>query len=229
MNQIAAIGHNRAPDPIDEAMVPFDDMITEAANWLDGTLVENEAQMKAVDALIKGMKSARKAVDDARDLSTKPLHEAWKTEIARWKPTQDDLDLQIKGLVALVDGFKRQLAAEKEVARKAAWEAAEIARREAEAKVALADAGNIEAQREAHAALEAADYARAKAAVAQKDTVKGLRWYDCHELLDMRAAVNWVATNDKPAMAAFVEAYVAKNATRFPPEIVRNYREQRAV
>lgn len=229
MNAIAQIGHNNPPDPIDEALSAFGDTITEAGNWLDGTRVETEAQMKAVDTLIKGMKAARKAVDDARDLATKPLHEAWKGEVARWKPTQDDLDLQIKGLVALVDGFKRQLAAEKEDARKKAWENAEAARREAEAKMALADAANIDAQREAKAAMDAADYARAQAAVAQKDTVKGLRWYDCHELLDMRAAVNWIATNDKPAMAAFAEAYIAKNAARFPPEIVRNYREQRAI
>jgi len=229
MNQIAPIGHNGAPDPIDEAMAPFDDIVTEAANWLDGTRVESEDQMKAVDTLIKGMKAARKAVDDARDLSTKPLHESWKLEVARWKPTQDDLDLQIKGLVALVDGFKRKLAEGKEAARKLAWAEAEAKRKEAEAKMALADAANIDAQREAKAAMDAADYARAQAAVAQKDTVKGLRWYECHELLDLRAAVNWIATHDKPAMAAFTEAYVAKNAKAFPPEIVRNFREQRAV
>lgn len=229
MNQLAPIGHNGGPDPIDEAVSPFGDAISEAENWLDGARVETEAQMKAVDTLIKAMKAARKAVDDARDLATKPLHEAWKVEVARWKPTQDDLDLQIKGLVALVDGFKRKLAEEKEAARKAAWAVAEAARREAEAKMALADAANIEAQRDAKAAMDAADYARAQAAVAQKDTVKGLRWCECHELLDMRGAVNWIATHDKPAMAAFTEAYVAKNAKAFPPEIVRNYREQRAV
>jgi hypothetical protein len=229
MNQLAPIGHNGGPDPIDEAMAPFDAIREEAEGWLDGKPVTNEGQMKAVDALIKGMKAARKAVDEARDIATKPLNEAWKAEIARWKPTQDDLDLQVKGLVALVDTFKRQLAAEKEAARKAAWEEAERARREAEAKMALADVANIEAQREAKAAMDAADLARAQAAVAQKDTVKGLRWYDLYEILDLRGALHWIAASDKPAMTAFIEAYVAKNAKAFPPEVVRNYREQRAV
>jgi hypothetical protein len=229
VNNVAAIGHNNPPDPIDEAVAPFADLLDETANWLDGTPVETEAQMNAVDTLIKGMKAARKAVDAAHDAVTRPLNEAWKAEIARWKPTQDDLDLQITGLVSIVDKFKRDLAAQKEAARKAAWEASEALRREAEAKIAAADAGNLEAQREAKSAMDAADLARAQAAAAQKDTVKGLRWYECHEVLDYRAAINWIATNDKPAMKEFIDAFVAKNATRFPPEVVRNWKEQRAV
>ena len=39
--------HNNPPDPIDEALAPFGDVISEAENWLDGSPVENEAQMKA--------------------------------------------------------------------------------------------------------------------------------------------------------------------------------------
>jgi hypothetical protein len=215
MYQLAPMGHNSPPSPIDDALAPFGDTITEAENWLDGARVENEAQMKAVDALIKDMKAARKAVDDARDLATKPLNEAWKAEIARWKPTQDDLDLQVKGLVALVDGFKRQLAAEKEAARKAAWEAAEAARREAEAKMAAADEANIEAQREARAAMEAADYARAQAAVAQKDTVKGMRTVTKYEITDHRALLNFIAKNARDDVTAFIEEWARKNHKQF--------------
>ena len=228
-NPRAVIGGNAPPDPIDTALAHHADTLDEAANWLDGTPVETEAQMNAVDALIKAMKAARKDVDTARDACTKPLNDAWKAEIARWKPTQDDLDLQVKGLVSLVDGFKRKLAAEKEAARQAAWAASEAARREAEAKIAAADAGNIEAQRAAKAAMDAADLARAQAAVAQKDTVKGLRSYDMHEIVDYRAAINWIAVNDKPAMKEFIDGYVAKNATRFPADVVRNWTEKRAV
>jgi len=228
-NPRAVIGANNPPDPIDTALAPHADTLDEAANWLDGTPVETEAQMNSVDALIKAMKAARKDVDTARDACTKPLNDAWKAEIARWKPTQDDLDLQVKGLVSRVDGFKRKLAAEKEAARQAAWAASEAARREAEAKIAAADAGNIEDQREAKAAMDAADLARAQAAVAQKDTVKGLRSHDMHEILDYRAAINWIAVNDKPAMKEFIDGYVKNNATRFPAEVVRNWTEKRAV
>ena len=93
--------------------------------------------MKAVDRLIKDMKAARKAIDEARDAVTRPLHAALTDEIARWKPTQDDFDLQVKGLVALVDVFKRELAAQKAEAERQAWEAARKARAEAEAARAL--------------------------------------------------------------------------------------------
>ena len=211
MNQMATIGHNGGPDLIDEALAPFGDTITEAEGWLDGKPVENEGQMKAVDELIKGMKAARKAVDEARDGATKPLHEAWKAEVARWKPTQDDLDLQIKGLVALVDGFKRKLAAEKEAARQAAWAEAEAKRKEAEAKIAAADAANIEAQREARAAMEAADLARAQASAAQKDTVKGMRTVTRYEITDHRALLNWIAKNRRDDVTAFIEEWARKN------------------
>lgn len=211
MNQMATIGHNGGPDLIDEALAPFGDTITEAEGWLDGKPVENEGQMKAVDELINGMKAARKAVDDARDGVTKPLHEAWKAEVARWKPTQDDLDMQIKGLVALVDGFKRKLAAEKEAARQAAWAEAEAKRKEAEAKIAAADAANIEAQREARAAMEAADLARAQASAAQKDTVKGMRTVTRYEITDHRAMLNWIAKNRRDDVTAFIEEWARKN------------------
>ena len=57
--------HNNPPDPIDEALAPFGDTITEAEAWLDGSAVETEGQMKAVDALIKEIKAAKKAVEAA--------------------------------------------------------------------------------------------------------------------------------------------------------------------
>ena len=55
MNAPATIGHNLPPDPIDEALAPFGDTITEAEAWLDGQKVETEAQMKVADAILKGV------------------------------------------------------------------------------------------------------------------------------------------------------------------------------
>ena len=229
MNPRAVIGGNIPPDPLDDAVAPFSDFITEAESWLDGQAVENEGQMKAVDALLKQIKAADKAVTEAREAEAKPLHEAWKAAIARYKPTQDDLDRIKKGLVALVDGFKRKLAAEKaeadRIAQAAAWEAT----RKAQEAARLADATNIEATRAAAQAMAEAEAAQAAAKATASDTVKGLRWYDCYEIVDHRKALHWIAANDRDAMTAFIEAYVAKNATRFPADAVRNYREQRAV
>jgi hypothetical protein len=207
----AQLGHNNPPDPIDECLAPFGDTISEAESWLDGQRVETEGQMKAADALIKAMKAARKAVDDARDIATKPLHEAWKGEVARWKPTQDDLDRIVKGLVALVDDFKRKLAAEKEAARKAAEAAAWEATRKAQEAARVADVANIEAQREAAAAMAEAEHKQREAAAAAKDTVKGLRTVQRYTIDDHRAALNWIAMNDRDAVTAFIDGYVAKN------------------
>lgn len=210
MNAPAVIGHNNPPDPIDEALAPFGDVISEAENWLDGQKVETEAQMKAADALLKGIKSARKAVDEARDLSTKPLHDAWKGEVARWKPTQDDLDRIAKGLIALLDDFKRKLAAEKEAARKEAERLAWEETRKAQEAARLADAGNIEAARAAAAQMEAAEEVQRRAAEAAKDTVKGLRTVTRYEITDHKALLNWIAKNDRDAITAFIEGYARK-------------------
>jgi len=132
METPAPIGHNNPPDAIEDTVAPFGAILAETDNWLDGERVTTEAQMLAVDTLIKGVKAARKAVDEARDAETAPLHVAWKCAIARWQPTQDDLDMRIRGLVGLVDSFKRQLAAAKTLARQQAESAAWAAMRAAE-------------------------------------------------------------------------------------------------
>jgi len=222
------LGHNNPPSPIDDATAPFGDAIEEAANWLDGSLVETEDQMNAVDAILKEIRSACVAVDKAQKEATAPLHAAWKEEIARWKPTVDDLEQIKKGLAGLVDGFKRKLAAEKEAARRAAYEAAEKARRDAEYAAAQASQTDIEAQREAAALAQAAIDAQKAAQAASKDTVKGLRTVTKHEVLDMRALVNWIAKNNKFAMAAFAEEYARKNHNSIPQDIVRTWTEREA-
>ena len=208
--QLATIGHNLPPDPIDEATAPFADVISEAEGWLDGQAVETEGQMQAVDALTKGVKAARKAVDDARDIATKPLHEAWKGEVARWKPTQDDLDRIVKGLVALVDGFKRKLAAEKEAARKEAERLAWEKTRAAQEAARVADVANIEATRAAAAAMAEAEEAQRQAQAAGKDTVKGMRTVTRYEVTDHRELLHWIAKNDRDAITAFVDDYARK-------------------
>lgn len=215
MNAPAVIGHNNPPDPIDEALAPFGDTITEAEAWLDGQKVETEAQMKVADTLLKGVKAARKAVDEARDLVTKPLHDAWKTEVARWKPTQDDLDRLAKGLVALVDDFKRKLAAEKEAARKEAERLAWEETRKAQEAARLADASDIEATRAAAAQMEAAEAAQKAAMAAAKDTVKGLRTVTRYEITDHRALLNFIAKNAREDVTAFIEEWARKNHKEF--------------
>lgn len=211
MTTLASIGHNNPPDPIDLALEPYGDILLEAENWLDGAVVENDAQLKDTDTLLKELKAARKAIDVARDEFTKPLHEAWKVEVARWKPTQDDLDRQVKCLVAAQAPYKSKLAAEKEETRRKAE--AEAARKIEEARRAhqAANAASIEQQRAADVAMKEAEAAQKRASAAAKDAVKGMRTVQVYEIEDHRAALKWIALNDREAITAFIEEYVRRN------------------
>jgi hypothetical protein len=211
MNAQAPIGHNGAPDPIDEALAPFGDVLTEAENWLDGSAVENEGQMKAVDAILRQIKAAEKAVKEAEESEAKPIYDQWKAAKARYTPTLTDIDRIKKGLIAIVDGFKRKLAAEKAEAERKARAEAEAARRAAEEAARKADVADLEAQRQAAEAKAAYDLAQAQAAAAAKDTVKGMRKVTRYEITDHRALLNWIAVNDRDAITAFIEEYARSN------------------
>jgi hypothetical protein len=228
-NMTAPRNHNNPPCLIDLAIEPFTAVIEEASNWTDGTVVQDEAQMKAVDALIKEMKAASKQVGNDRDAATKPLHEAWKAEIARWKPTLDDLERITKCLVAAVDPFKRKLAEEKAEAQRKAWEEANAARRAAEEVAAKSNAADLDAQREIEAARQAAIDAEKAAKAQAKDTVKGMRTVHMHQIDDHRAALHWIAKHDKDAMTAFIEWYVAKHFKDADIDGVKVWAEKKAV
>ena len=211
MNNVIQAGHNNPPDQIDECVAPYADVIAEAENWADGELVEDEGQMNAVDALIKSLRSYNSDLARAQKSATAPLHDAWKAEIARWKPTVDDAKNLQKCLVAACAPFKAKLAAEKEAAKRAAFDEAERKRKEAEAAAAKANGADIDAQREASRLAQEAQDAAAAATKAVKDTVKGMRTYRRPVIKDMGRVVNWIARNDKQAMAGFAAEYVRKH------------------
>lgn len=229
MDTLATIGHNNPPDPIDEALAPFGDYIAEAENWLDGAVVETEDQMRAVDAIAKEIRSARSALEKARKAATEPLHAAWKAEVARWKPTEDDLDRIQKGLAAAVDVFKRALAAQKAEAERKAREEAEAAARAAHEAAMRASDTDLEAQRAAAAATAEAERAAAAARQASKaNDVKGLRTVWRHEITDHKALLNWIARNDRDAITAFIEGYAATHHKQRPMDGVRSWSEKEA-
>lgn len=211
MTNVAAIGHNNPPDPIDQALAPYSDAITEAESWLDGEPVQDEAQMKAVDDLLAALRKAGSDLEKAKKSATAPLHDAWKAEIARWKPTEDDIARMKKGLAALVDPFKRKLAAEKAAAQRKAQEEADAKRRAAEKAAREAQESDIESQRAAAAAQLEAERAQAEMTKASRDKVKGLRKVTRYEIEDYRAALHWIAGNDRDAVTAFIEEYVRRN------------------
>lgn len=215
-NPRAVIGGNSPPDPIDTLTAPYAATIEEATNWLDGTPVTNEAQMKAVDALRAEMRQWRLGLEQGQKDATKPLYEAYKTELDRWKPTIEDAKRIEAGLVAVADGFKRKLAAEKEAARKQAEADAWEKTRAAQEAARLADAGNIEATRAAAQAMADAEAAQAAAALAGKDTVKGLRTVTRYEITDLRALLHYIAKNHRDDLTAVIEEWARKHHKEFP-------------
>lgn len=222
--------HNNPPDPLDEALAPYCDYITEAEIWLDGEPVTDEGAMKAVDDLTKKIKAAKKDVSAAQKSESAPLHDAWKASLARFKPTIDDLDRISKGLTALVDCFKRKLAEEKRAAERKAWEEAEAKRRAAEEAASKANAANIEEQRAAEEAKREAMDAEKAAQAARRDagSVKGLRTVTRYEIEDHRAALHYIATNDRAAITEFINGYVAKNHKAKEIAGVRVWQEKEA-
>jgi len=203
--------HNNPPDPIDEISAAYEAEREEAANWADGDPVENEAQMKEVDALRKSMRQWRLDLQAGQKSATAPLYDAYKAEMARWKPTIEDATRIEKALVATVDHFKRKLAEQKRAEEKAKWEAAEKARREAEEKFRAAAESDLEAQREAAAAKEAAMQAEKDAQAAKKDQVKGLRTVTKYEVTDYKALLHWLAANRKDDLTAFMDEWARRN------------------
>lgn len=209
---IAAIGHNAGPalDPVSDVLAPFDDAIAEAAQWLDGQRVEDERAMKAADALAADIRRARVALKAARDAATAPLHDAWKAEVARWKPSEDDLERVQKGLAALVDGFKRKLAEERAAAAEAARQEADRARQEAEQARRAADAADIDSQRQAAAATHATRQAEIAARQAAKAVPKGLRTVARYEVTNLTDFLRWINAHDRPALERFADDYARR-------------------
>jgi len=215
-NPRAVIGGNSPPDPIDTLTAPYADTIEEATNWLDGTPVTNEAQMKAVDALRAAMRQWRLALERGQKAATAIFYTAYKAELDRWNPTIDDAKRIEAGLVAVSDGFKRKLAAEKEATRKQAEAEAWAKTRAAQDAARLADAGNLEATRAAAQAMADAEAAQAAAALAGKDTVKGMRPVTRYEITDLRALLHYIAKNHRDDLTAAIEEWARKHHKEFP-------------
>lgn len=213
-NNRAVIGGNNPPiDPIDAITAQFEDARSEAENWLDGQRVTTEAQMAAVDKLRLSMRRFRLDLTDGQKAEATPLHSAWKEALARWTPTIDDVSKIEKGLVSLVDSFKKEIADQKAAELREKQAAAAKAMREAEEAARAADVANIEDQRAAEAKIQEAKAAQKAVTESKKDQVKGLRTVKKHRVADYKAAINDIATNDRDALIAFVDEYARRNHT----------------
>lgn len=228
MNALSPIGHNNPPSPIEAVSSQYAALIDEAQNWTDGEPVTTEGQMNAVDAIVKQFKTYRADLVKAGKEQTDPLHKAWKAEVAAVKVYTDDADLMQSALIACVAPFKAKLAAEKAEADRKAQEAAWEATRKAREAAAAVNAADIEQQRAAAAAMAEAEDAQRRANAAAKDTVKGMRTVTHYSLDDERAALHWIAKNDKPAMADFIAEYVRRHHKAAPIDGVKVWQTKEA-
>ena len=115
-----------------------------------------------------------------------------------------------------------------EAAKRKAWQEADEARRAAEKAAQEASAGDIEAQREAEAARQAAMDAEVQASKQAKAKVGGMRKVHKYEITDHRAALHWIAKNDKDAVTTFIEAYVSKHHKTSVIDGVQTWQEKEA-
>lgn len=229
-NERAVIGGNNPPDPIDEAVAPWQNEIDEAENWLDGEAIETVEQMEAVDVLIGSMRKYGVELEKAKKAATAPLHKAWKDEGDRWKPTVADQNRLKSGLVKLVAPIKKRLADEEAAAKKLAWETARRAEAEAEAarQAAEAESTNIDADREADDLRQVALDAKKAASEASKSSIKGMRTVYKHEVTSGQSVINWILENDRAALQSFIADYVAKHPSRGQISGVRAWSEKEA-
>lgn len=210
MNVQAGIGHNIPPTRIDEIQAEYSDTFLEVENWLDGAIVENEGQMKAVDALLKEIKNAEKDAKAGKEIEYRPHKLAGDSIVAKWKPFIDDLGMQKAGLIKANTPFKNKLAAEKVEAERVAREKANAARLAAvEASKAAVDT-NIETQREAAELTRKAQEAQADVATATKDKVKGLRKQTTVTVADYDGLLEWIKASDMEALRSFMDEYAPK-------------------
>ena len=199
----APVDDRRNMTPFDEIVFEIDELYTEAANWADGTPIENQEQCDALDALDKALLAADKKREALRKAEVKPLDDAKKAIQALHKPVEAKVVRAREVLNKPRSEWKAKIEAEKRArAEQAAREAEEERRKALEAM--QSSAGDLEARERAEEQLALAKEADAFAKREQKraDSGNGLRTVWAVEMIDQRAAV---ATMWKQNPQAFVD------------------------
>jgi hypothetical protein len=179
----AALGHNGppadapAPNPFDAIVIHLTDLLTEAANWADGTKVENQAQADTVGRLIGDLREGMDAAEALRVEEKAPLDERIKEIQDRFNVWLAPLKNKVPGKVptaisALEATVKPFLDAERkrlqDIADAAAKEAADKAAAAAEA-IRQADVSDLAGREAAEDLIAEAQKASRAAASAAAD------------------------------------------------------------
>jgi hypothetical protein len=198
VNAIAPIGHNAPPEPFDAFKLHIDDLYSEAANFLDGQPIANQAQADTVNVLLNRLRKAEKDGDEARRAEKKPHDDAGAAVQAKWTPLLGRAKLAVQTCKQALAPF---LEAQEAAKQRAVEAAQQEARDKAEAaRKAIAAPDDLTGQAEHRALQEAAALAgkAATRAEKQKVQVKGgeratsLRTSYRAELTDPKAFGRWL-------------------------------------
>jgi hypothetical protein len=218
---VAFDGRNMTP--FDDAISTLDDLYGEAANWADGTPIENDDQLAALDALDRGLLEVGKRLDALRVEEKRPFDDGAKAVQAKFKPHLDRGDRARAVLNKPRADYKAKREAErKAAAEKAAAEARAIeeAQRKAEEAARAGDLAAAERAAELEADLAAADDAAKRMAKAAKGPT-GLRTVYRAELVDPKAAFNHYWKTERQAFTDLIQSLADRDvrapATRYVP------------
>jgi hypothetical protein len=179
----AAVGHNGppadapAPNPFDAIVIHLTDLLTEAANWADGTKVESQAQADTVGRLIGDLREGMDAAEALRVEEKSPLDERIREIQDRFNVWLAPLKNKVPGKVptaisALEATVKPFLDAERkrlqDISDAAAKDAADKAAAAAQA-IRDADASDLAGREAAEALVTQAHQAGRVAATAAAD------------------------------------------------------------
>lgn len=172
-DRVVSLGDNAPPpdfSPFEIVSNSVDAVYGEAKHWLDGQIIESQAEADAIGQLLDMTRKTEKLADNAKTVEKRPHLDANKAIEERFKPLASRL--------ALVSGACKAALGPWELAQEAARQAiAAAARKEADAKAAAAQealrasqASDIEARAQAEVML--ADAKRSESAATKAEDAK---------------------------------------------------------
>jgi hypothetical protein len=156
-----AIGGNEPPMP-----TPYEafrdhiaDLMDEARGFLDGDPIANEGQAAAVSKLLTDARDASRDADKQRKVEKEPHLEAGRTVDATWKPIIERADLTVSTCKQALAPWLRKLEDEQRAAADLARKEAEAKAEEARAAIASANLADLEAREQAEILIKEASKA----------------------------------------------------------------------
>lgn len=179
MNNVAEIGHNNPPTPLEVLQTRIMDLHDEATGFLDGEPIDNQGLADAVSELMVMLRDAKKEAEALRDEEYKPFNDGKAEVMARFDPLIADKKsgrgkavLAIEACKKALTPWHEKLDREKREVEMEARRVAEEKERAAQEAIRTAKKDDLAARENAEALIKDAKIAEATANRAAKDTAK---------------------------------------------------------